>query len=95
MTILFQLQIGLKQNKRLPTEYFRKLAVAVIEGVIDPNQGHRGVFVTTSSFTSSSFTSDAVKFAEPLEHCLTLRDYEDLKEWLSEYRNKTMYGASI
>lgn len=63
----------------------RKVGIELVQrlnGVIDPNQGHRGVLVTTSSFTS-----DAVKFAKPLEHRLSLRDYEDLKQWLVEYLN--------
>lgn len=62
----------------------RKVGIELVQrlnGIIDPKQAHRGILVTTSSFTT-----DAVKFAKPLEHRLSLKDYEDLKQWLMEYR---------
>ncbi|MFD1773015.1 restriction endonuclease [Paenibacillus rhizophilus] len=61
----------------------RKVGIEKVQrlnGIIDPNRGHRGVLVTTSSFSS-----DAIKFAQPLEHRISLRDFSDLQNWLAEY----------
>jgi restriction endonuclease Mrr len=61
----------------------RKVGVDVVRSLYGVKQQQRatmGILVTTSSFTK-----DAIDFASPLEYELSLRDFEALKSWLSQY----------
>lgn len=54
-----------------------------LNGVIENYEGQRatrGMLVTTSTFSR-----DAAKFAEPLKFRLSLNDYKDIVTWISEY----------
>lgn len=48
-----------------------------IYGVVQAERASKAVLVTTSHFTN-----EAIKFAQPLQYNLTLRDFDALKEWL-------------
>ena len=56
-------------------------AVRELYGVKQAEGANMGILVTTSSFTR-----DALEFASPLKYELSLKDYEDLKIWISEYK---------
>ncbi|MGE7091194.1 restriction endonuclease [Lysinibacillus sp. NPDC048646] len=61
-----------------------KVGVEIVRGLYGVKSAERanvGVIVTTSSFTK-----DAIDFASPLNYELSLRDFDNLKEWLSEYK---------
>ncbi|MEY8757925.1 restriction endonuclease [Peribacillus frigoritolerans] len=61
-----------------------KVGVEIIRGLYGVKTAERanvGMIVTTSSFTK-----DAIDFASPLNYELSLRDFENLKEWLKEYK---------
>jgi hypothetical protein len=58
----------------------RRVGVEVVRslfGVVEQQRASVGVVATTSSFTA-----DAIAFAEPLSYRLSLKDFDDLKEWL-------------
>ncbi|PFU64047.1 hypothetical protein COK90_08820 [Priestia megaterium] len=62
-----------------------KVGVDLVRGLYGVKSAERanvGVLVTTSSFTK-----DAIKFASPLKYELSLRDYNDLKKWLADYKH--------
>lgn len=61
-----------------------KVGVEIVRGLYGVKSAERanvGVIVTTSSFTK-----DAIDFASPLNYELSLRDFDNLKEWLKEYK---------
>ncbi len=60
-----------------------KVGVEVVRGLYGVTQAEKatmGIIATTSTFTST-----ALDFAAPLKYQLSLRDYDALQEWLSEY----------
>ncbi len=54
--------------------------VRELYGVVMQENVTHGVIATTSTFTT-----DAIRFAEPIKYRLSLRDFEALTVWLSEY----------
>ncbi|WP_256815811.1 restriction endonuclease [Cytobacillus sp. Bac17] len=61
-----------------------KVGVEIVRslyGVKTAERANVGMIVTTSSFTKA-----AIDFASPLNYELSLRDFENLKEWLKEYK---------
>jgi HJR/Mrr/RecB family endonuclease len=55
--------------------------VREVAGVHKIKQANKSIIVTTSYFTK-----DAVKEAKLIEHDLELKDYDNLKEWLTRYQ---------
>jgi HJR/Mrr/RecB family endonuclease len=53
--------------------------VRELYGVVERERATAGVLVT-----SSNFTTDALKFREPISHRLTLHDYTKLQEWIRQ-----------
>jgi hypothetical protein len=61
-----------------------KVGVEAVRGLYGVKMAERasmGILVTTSSFTR-----DALEFANPLKYELSLKDYEDLMSWILEYK---------
>ncbi|WP_170140808.1 restriction endonuclease [Oceanobacillus arenosus] len=61
-----------------------KVGVEIVRGLYGVKSAERanvGMIVTTSSFTK-----DAIDFASPLNYELSLRDFNNLTEWLKEYK---------
>lgn len=55
--------------------------VRSLNGVLNQHRATAGIIVTTSSFTAR-----AVDFETPFQHQMSLKDFEDLKGWLKEYK---------
>ena len=68
----------------------RKVGIEPVRGlygVIQSERATMGIIATTSSFTS-----DAIDFATPLQYQLSLRDFEALKQWLEGFKGGTLSG---
>lgn len=63
----------------------RKVGVEPVRslyGVVQSERATTGIIVTTSSFTQ-----DAIDFATPLQYQMSLRDFDELKKWLVNFKN--------
>ena len=63
-----------------------KVGIGTIQrmfGVIESLQANKGIIVTTSSFTK-----DATLFAQRAQHKLALNDYNNIKSWLNQFKNR-------
>ena len=58
----------------------RKVGIGIVQrmlGVVEAHHAHRGIIVTTSSFSS-----DALAIASTHRHALSLKDYKAITDWL-------------
>ncbi|HEY9060504.1 MAG TPA: restriction endonuclease [Pseudobacteroides sp.] len=60
------------------------VGVELVRGLYGVKMQERATMAIIAS--TSFFTSEAVKFANPIQYELSLRDFDALKKWLNEYK---------
>jgi hypothetical protein len=63
-----------------------KVGVEAVRGLYGVKQAERasqGIFITTSSYTKT-----ALDFANPLKYELSLNDYNNLQQWINDYKKR-------
>ncbi|WP_052310870.1 restriction endonuclease [Paenibacillus sp. Aloe-11] len=79
---IFGRQLFVIECKRYSTT--NKVGVELVRGIYGVKMAERAT--AAMLVTTSYFSKDAIDFASPLEYELSLKDFDDLKSWLKEYK---------